>query len=93
MFALPRVFGALGLIGGFLLVAAVAWLTYATIAVMLRSSESVQKWTYASTMHATWGRKAAAGVHGSIIFGCIGFVALYLIVICDVRVYFFRNFA
>lgn len=67
-----------------MLVVLVAWMTYATIAVMLRASETVNKWTYASTMHAIWGRRAAAGVHGSIIFGCVGFVALYMIVTCDV---------
>jgi amino acid permease len=84
MFALPRVFGALGLIGGAVLVILVCIATYSTIAIMLRSSELSQQWTYASAMHAVYGRRAAAAVHAAVIAGCIGFVALYLIITCDV---------
>jgi amino acid permease len=84
MFALPRVFGALGLIPGALLIILVGMATYATVAIMLRSSERTDRWTYAAAMHAVWGRWAAAGVHAAVIAGCIGFVALYLIVTCDV---------
>ena len=86
MFALPRVFGALGLIGGALLVILVGMVTYSTVAIMLRSSERSQQWTYAAALHAVWGRRAAAAVHAAVIVGCIGFVALYLIITCDVLV-------
>lgn len=84
MFALPRVFGALGLVGGALIITLVGITTYCTIAIMLRSSEHTQQWTYASALHAVWGRRAAAAVHAAVIAGCIGFVALYLIITCDV---------
>lgn len=86
MFALPRVFGALGLVGGALIITLVGITTYCTIAIMLRSSEHTQQWTYASALHAVWGRRAAAAVHAAVIAGCIGFVALYLIITCDVFV-------
>ena len=81
---MPRVYAALGLICGSLMIIIVMIITYGTIAVMLQCSELQDTWTYASTMHKAWGRKAAAAVHAAIIAGCIGFVSLYLIVTCDV---------
>jgi amino acid permease len=84
MFALPHVFGALGLLGGAFIIILVGITTYCSIAIMLRSGEDTQQWTYASALNAVWGRRAAAAVHAAVIVGCIGFVALYLIITCDV---------
>lgn len=84
LFALPRVFAALGLLGGVFMTVLVAVLSYKTIALMLRASEASGEWTYGSVLERLWGHKVARGVHVAVIVGCAGFVTLYIIVTCDV---------
>jgi sodium-coupled neutral amino acid transporter 1 len=86
LYALPRVFAALGLLGGAAAVGAVAWLTYASVDLMLRASEALRAPTYARTLRALWGRRAAVAVHLAVVLGCAGFVALYIIIAADVLV-------
>ena len=66
--------------------AAVAVLTYASVCVLLRSTERTGKLTYAALMEAAWARWAGVAVRISIILGSAGFLVLYLIILADLLV-------
>ncbi|KAI7845763.1 hypothetical protein COHA_000677 [Chlorella ohadii] len=86
MLAFPRAFAGLGLLGGGAMTVAVAIMTYASIAVMLRPTERTRKLTYAAVMEHEWGHWAGVAVRFSIVVGSAGFLVLYLIVLADLLV-------
>lgn len=65
---------------------AVALMTYASVAVMLRPTERTGKLTYAAVMEHEWGHAAGLAVRVSIVAGSAGFLVLYLIVLADLLV-------
>lgn len=83
MYALPRAFAGLGLLGGTALTLSVAALMIASIEIMLRAAERSghRAWSYAGLIEGSWGRGAGAGLRASIIAIGLGFLVMYLVVV------------
>eukprot|EP00879_Flechtneria_rotunda_P026543 GHRR01028310.1.p1 GENE.GHRR01028310.1~~GHRR01028310.1.p1 ORF type:complete len:468 (+),score=135.13 GHRR01028310.1:72-1475(+) len=84
MMAIPRAYAHIGSLTGTIMLVGVGFLTYFTLAVLVRGSAVTGAPTYTQLAHVTCGKFSAKVLQLAILAFCFGFGVVYLVIIRDI---------